>query len=140
MSENNTTSVSLDEDVDHYRRTECNNFSGLVNDLVRAYIQNGEQINGIRKFRKQQLKGEIQALKSELEIKTGQLENLEDSPDPEAEEYRETLKDKAQLYPDPKSGAIKDMADKFDKEPETVAEDLADMFNKEVPTDNGLEY
>lgn len=134
------TSVRLDDDVNHFRETECSNFTELVNDLVREYMQTGLKRDVIHQYRIQEIQDEIDGLRKQLEHKREKLEAIEDSPDPEIEEYKEYLEEKANLYPDPNTGAIQDIADKFDKDAQTVAEDLADMFNKEVPTDNGLEY
>ncbi len=79
MSERNTTTITLDEEIDEWRQRECNNFSALVNDLVKQYIEGGQQTDLIRKYRKREIEAEIEMLEAKKAAQEELLAELEEA-------------------------------------------------------------
>ena len=79
MSDRNTTTITLDEEIDEWRQRECNNFSALVNDLVKQYIEGGQQTDLIRQYRKREIEAEIEMLEAKKAAQEELLAELEEA-------------------------------------------------------------
>lgn len=134
------TTVRLDGDVNEWRQRECDNFSALVNTLVRQYMQGGQNEQVIREYRKRELEAERQSLEAQLQAKEELIEELEAAPSIDAENYQAELQDMSMVAPDPTNGPVKRVAKEYDKDAQTVAEDLAEMHNKEVSDSHDFDY
>lgn len=135
-----TTSVRLDDDVDEWRQRECDNFSALVNTLVRQYKQGGQNEEVIRQYRKREIRAEIESLNAQVDAKESLLDELESAPDVDTENYKQELKEMTMVAPDPKTTPIQKVADKYDVPAKTVAYDLAGMHGKEVKDTHDFDY
>lgn len=134
------TTINLHDDVNDWRQRECENFSALVNTLVRQYMQGGQNEQVIREYRKRELQAERDSLEAQLTAKEELIEEIESAPSIEAENYQEELEQMSMVAPDPSNSPIRQVAEEYGKNPRTVAEDLADMHNKEVTDQHDFDY
>lgn len=86
--------VSLDEDVDRYLEKPSVNASALANELLREHFENGGEGNAVLNLRIQQVESEVDALKSELERKREELQDIQERASRE-KTHREDALDEA---------------------------------------------
>lgn len=134
------TSIRLDEDVDEWRQRECDNFTALVNTLVRQYMQGGQNEQVIREYRKREVKAEAQSLEARAKAKWEMYDDLDSADGIEAENYQEELANMGMVAPDPDNPPIQDLAKEYDKDAQAVAEDIAEMYDKEVKDEHEFDY
>lgn len=72
-------SATVDEDVSAYLSQDHINTSGLINDLVKQYMDGGDEQAAILRLREEQLRSEIEALSQQQEAKEQELDRLTES-------------------------------------------------------------
>ena len=72
-------SATVDEDVEAFLSQDHVNASGLINDLVRRYMDGGDEKGAMLRLREEQLKSELEALSQQQEAKRKELDRLTDS-------------------------------------------------------------
>jgi len=138
MSKQNI-SASVDEDVAGYLSQEHINASGLINDLVKQYMDGGSEQAAILRLREEQLRSEIEALSQQEEAKRQELNRLADSRK-EAEQspsYREDLlellrtieEDDTHIWP--AHNTIKELAKQENKPAGEVIDDAREIAAEE---------
>lgn len=134
------TSVRLNEEVDEWRKRECDNFSALVNRLVTQYKDGGQDESVIRNYREQEIEAKMKEAKTMYEIQKEMLEDIRAAPSIDAENYQTELEDMGMVAPNPDNPPIQQLADEYDKDAQTVAEDIAEMYDKEVKDEHEFDY
>lgn len=120
--------VSLEPEVDAYLSRDGVNASELVNSLVKKSMNGTDTEDALKELRKEQLRSEINDLRTRAENKEEELETIEEIQEEQEEERQSELQEaieKAKGLPlDPDNPGIKNQAEKVDMTPEAFVEEL----------------
>lgn len=130
-------SVSVDAEVEQYLRQDHINASGLVNDLVKRYMNGDAGENALHEYRIQRLKDEAEEAETIAQRKREMIEELQRKTRQKKKESREDMVDTflekgASIPADPDNPMIQQYAEKLEKDPIELAEMLAEEYGKEV--------
>lgn len=125
-------SATVDEDVAAYLSQDHINTSGLINDLVKQYMDGGDGQAAILRLREEQIKSELEALTQQKESKQKELERLTESrKDVESgtdlsDEYDAILDDMEAdgVHVWPNSQPVGQLVSEHDGGPEDIVEEL----------------
>lgn len=129
-------SATVDEDVGAFVSQDHINTSGLINDLLREYMNAGGDKDAISQFRIQQLEEEAEDLSERAERKREKAEKLKEKQTTRKSKNRTEQRERiltaaAKIPADPEHPFIVDNAEKLDMESEQLAREIADEHGKE---------
>jgi flagellar capping protein FliD len=96
MSDKQRVSASVDEPIANYLQQDVVNASGLINKLVRQYLDGNGGEDQMVQLRIDQVQSEIESLETRLSQKRTQLENLEERYENAQEEQLNQLQQAAE--------------------------------------------
>ncbi len=131
------TSVTVDEDVlEQLQAREDINVSGLVNRMLRDYVQGDESERAVLEARVERLEDDVADLEQQLKQKRSQLEDarnqLEAYDNRKQNELERELEDYTEIPADPTHKEIIRIASDFNTSTTEVAQKHAELTGKEV--------
>jgi len=135
-------SATVDEDVHAYINQDHINTSGLVNELIREYMNAGGDKDAISQFRIRQLEDEAEDLSERAERKREKIEKLKEQQSTReseklSEQREQILQAAAKIPADPEHPFIVENAEKLGIDTEDLAREIADEHGKEYNPNSG---